>query len=156
MGTSEEAPQSDKYLALELWKKYEDVAMHFNDLLMRWRLQAIGGLAGLVTLAGFVVGDATTLTVRYRAMFILGGVLALGWIGVAIIDLFYYSRLLRGAVDALLAIERANPPITLSTIIENRAKKASVVTTWIFYICGFIPLVGIIAWAIYQLAAGSE
>jgi hypothetical protein len=22
--------------AMELWKKYEDVAMHFNDLLMRW------------------------------------------------------------------------------------------------------------------------
>lgn len=60
---------------VEVWKKYEDVAMHFNDLIMRWRLQAIGGLAGLVTLAGFVVGDAETLTVRYRVMLILSGVL---------------------------------------------------------------------------------
>lgn len=63
---------------MALWTKYEDVAMHFNDLIMRWRLQAIGGLAGLLTLSGFVVGDAGTVLVRYRAMLILAGVLAVG------------------------------------------------------------------------------
>ena len=137
---------------LELWKKYEDVAMHFNDLLMRWRLQAMGGLAGLVTLAGFVVGDAATLDARYRAMLILSGVLTFGWVGVALIDLFYYRRLLRGAVNALLAIEKSHPTITLSTAIENEAATASVVTPWIFYLCGLIPLVVIIWWAVSQLA----
>lgn len=69
-------------LVLDLWKKYEDVAMHFNDLIMRWRLQAIGGLAGLVTVAGFIVGDAPSLTTRYRAMLIFSGVLACGWVDV--------------------------------------------------------------------------
>ncbi len=81
---------------INLWKKYEDVAMHFNELMMRWRLQAIGGLAGLVTLAGFVVGDADTVHVRYRAMLILSGVLAFAWVGVGFIDLFYYRKLLKG------------------------------------------------------------
>ena len=57
-------------LQLKAWEKREDIAMHFNDLIMRWRLQAIGGLAGFVTLAGFVVGDAASPQVRYRAMLI--------------------------------------------------------------------------------------
>ena len=125
--------------------------MHFNDLLMRWRLQAIGGLAGLVTLAGFVVGDAATLAVRYRAMLILSGVLAFAWVGVALIDLFYYRRLLQGAVNALLAIEKENPRITLSTAIEHEASSASTVTPWVFYVCGLIPLLAIIGWAVNQL-----
>jgi hypothetical protein len=38
------------------------------------------GLAGLVTLAGFVVGGAATLDVRYRAMLIFSGVLIFGWV----------------------------------------------------------------------------
>src|SRR5688572_11408040 len=137
---------------VELWKKYEDVAMHFNDLIMRWRLQAIGGLAGLVTLAGFVVGDAATLSVRYRAMLILSGVLTFAWVGVGLIDLLYYRRLLQGAVKALLAIEKANPQITLSTAIENEAASASSVTPWVFYICGLLPLLAIMGWAIFQLS----
>ena len=35
------APALDPQL-VEIWKKYEDIAMHFNDLIMRWRLQAMG------------------------------------------------------------------------------------------------------------------
>jgi len=136
---------------VELWKKYEDVAMHFNDLIMRWRLQAIGGLAGLVTLAGFVVGDAGTLVVRYRAMLILSSVLICAWTGVALIDLLYYRRLLHGAVKALLALEAANPQIALSTSIEHEASCASKVTPWVFYLFGWVPLLGIIIWAIVQL-----
>ena len=138
---------------IPLWTKYEDVAMHFNDLIMRWRLQAIGGLAGLLTLAGFVVGDASTLLVRYRAMLILSGVLAFGWVGVACIDLFYYRRLLQGAVDAILDLEsRTGGRILLSTQIEDRARRGSDVMPWVFYSLGLIPVLGIIGWAIYQLA----
>ena len=138
---------------IDLWKKYEDVAMHFNDLIMRWRLQAIGGLAGLVTLAGFVVGDAATLAVRYRAMVILSGVLSFAWIGVGLIDLFYYRRLLQGAVRAILLIERDNPRIALSTLIENEAASASTVAPWVFYGCGLVPLLTIMIWAMWQLVA---
>src|SRR5688500_15957385 len=121
---------------VELWGKYEDVAMHFNELIMRWRLQAIGGLAGLVTLAGFVVGDAESLLVRYRAMLLLSIVLTFGWIGVGIIDLFYYRRLSQGSVDAILNLESKIKQIDLSTAIENRARRGSKVAPWIFYGCG--------------------
>lgn len=137
--------------ALDLWKKYEDVAMHFNDLIMRWRLQAIGGLATLVTVAGFVVGDAASLSVRYRAMFLLASMLAFVWIGVACIDLFYYRKLLTGAVESILDLEKSTPAVQLSTKIEQHAERAAQWVPWVFYIAGFIPLVLITGWAIYNL-----
>ena len=118
--------------------------MHFNELIMRWRLQAIGGLAGPVTLAGFIVGDAESLLV-------LSLVLIFGWIGVAIIDLFYHRRLLQGSVDAILALESKVRPIDLSTAIERRAKVGSGIAPWIFYVCGLLPLLVILGWAVYQL-----
>jgi hypothetical protein len=100
-GSSPNPDSTAEELQLQAWEKHQDVAMHFNELIMRWRLQAIGGLAGFVTLAGFVVGDTTSLHVRYRAMLILTTVIAFAWLAVGAIDLFYYSRLLQGAVVPL-------------------------------------------------------
>ena len=138
---------------VDVWKKYEDVAMHFNELIMRWRLQAIGGLAALVTAAGFVVGDATTLLVRYRAMLILSLMLTFAWVAVGLIDLVYYRRLLRGAVDAILEVEKAHPQLTLSTQIEQRAAAGSVYGPILFYATGLVPLLGIVWWAWSQLGS---
>ncbi|HVY25676.1 MAG TPA: hypothetical protein VHB79_03965 [Polyangiaceae bacterium] len=59
-----------------LWAKHEDIAMHFNDLNMRWRLQAMGGLATLVTVGGFVVATC------YRGMLIFSGTLMCAWSGI--------------------------------------------------------------------------
>jgi hypothetical protein len=36
----------------DLWAKYEDIAMHFNDLLIRLRTQALAAVAALITLVG--------------------------------------------------------------------------------------------------------
>ena len=36
---------NEKPTQFELWKSYEDVAMHFNDLLIRLRIQALAALA---------------------------------------------------------------------------------------------------------------
>jgi hypothetical protein len=35
-----------------LWEKYEDIAMHFNDLLIRLRTQSLAGVAALSALVG--------------------------------------------------------------------------------------------------------
>jgi hypothetical protein len=142
--------------AFSLWAKYEDIAMHFNELMMRWRLQAIGGLATLVTIAGFVVGDTADLTVRYRAMFVLASTLAAVWVGVASIDLFYYRTLLRGAVAALLKLEEKHPNIKLSTEIEEWAKGGAKVGPYVFYLSAMLPLVAIIAWSWCMLASASH
>lgn len=148
-------------ITVDLWKKYEDVAMHFNDLIMRWRLHAMGGLAGLVTVAGFVVGDAATLGARYRAMLILTGVLTFAWVAVGLIDLLYYRKLLEGAVAALIELEKKyqGGAITFSTRVAHSADRGARLAPWLFYGFGLIPLMLIISWAIYQLVGlppGSE
>jgi hypothetical protein len=137
----------------KLWAKSQDIAMQFNDLIMRWRLQAIGGLATLVTITGFVVGDATTIVVRYRAMLILTSLLSCVWAGVACIDLFYYSRLLDGAVDAIIEQERKSATIKVSTTIVKDARRAWR-APWFFYLSGLVPLLFIVGWALYQLNLG--
>ena len=36
----------------ELWEKYEEITMHFNDLIIRLRTQALAGVAALSALVG--------------------------------------------------------------------------------------------------------
>ena len=79
--------------------------MHFNDLLIRTRLQAMGGLVGGVTIAGLALKDTSDLLTRYRGLLLLSLVFIAGWLAVAILDLGYYRRLLLGAVDELLRLE---------------------------------------------------
>ena len=40
---------------ISLWDKYEQVAIHFNELLIRLRTQALGVVATIVTAARFLV-----------------------------------------------------------------------------------------------------
>jgi hypothetical protein len=109
---------------LDLWAKYEDVAMHFNDLLMRLRTQALAGIAAVSTLVGIFTKD-NLLQVQSSwlvATFIFLGMAAF-WIAIGTLDLFYYNRLLNSAVAALINLEKSRPGpnhpnrIDLSTII---------------------------------------
>lgn len=137
----------------QVWSKSEDIAVHFNDLIMRWRLQAVGGLAAIATLAGFVVGDADTLRVRYRAMIMLSALLACGWVGVGALDLFYYRKLLQGAVQTILRLEEQMSDVHLSTDIEEAAKSGARWAPWLFYGLGLAPLLVFIVWASAQLCS---
>lgn len=111
---------------VDLWEKAEDVAMHFNGLIMSFRLKALAAVTVGVGLIG-----TTLLTkegvVPHRHNFMLAtlatGLLAVGWLAILAIDLFYYSRLLRGAVCELLRLEeQSGGVIRLSTEIERAAK----------------------------------
>lgn len=114
---------------IELWSKYEDVAMHFNDLLMRLRTQALGAVTGLIAVASFFVeGGFSQQSGSFVWRSALVGALALlgGWIVLFLLDTFYYSRLLLGAVDALLELEQTtNGFIILSTRINARFSRIS-------------------------------
>jgi hypothetical protein len=124
-----------------LWDKYEEAAKHFNDLTMRWRLQVMGGLVTLVTVGGFVVGDIATVASRYRAMAMLSSTLLFAWVGVAVLDLLYYTQLLHGAADALQTLEKKRPEIKLSSAVEKRATRGTSYGASIaFYLCGALPL----------------
>jgi hypothetical protein len=43
----------------KLWSKYEDIAMHFNELLIKLRVQALGGVTISGTLATAILKPET-------------------------------------------------------------------------------------------------
>jgi hypothetical protein len=109
----------------DLWAKYEDVAMHFNDLLIRLRTQALAGVAAVSTLVGiFTRTDPASIHISWQIATDVFALLIMFWVAIWTIDRCYYNRLLTGAVSALRDIEqkstKPNPSlaIDLSTQIE--------------------------------------
>jgi len=99
--------EGDRFRTFEVWKKYEDIAMHFNDLISKLRFQALAGVAGLsasiVLLADRLSGPgrspATLAAVAFLALAVL-------WIALWVLDFLYYNRLLLGAVDEIVRVEK--------------------------------------------------
>jgi hypothetical protein len=132
-----------KTSAFVLWSKYEDVAMHFNDLIMKLRTQALAGLAGVVTVAGLAVSftGKTVTTTEWEVLFCTSVFLSVAWIALFILDIGYYNRLLRGAVEAIEeheALTHAAPAID-RIILSTRISAAAKHHMW--SICGFYLLV---------------
>src|SRR5690242_16632991 len=104
-----------------VWKEYEGVAMHFNDLLIRLRTQALGGVAALAALAAVMVRGDLAPKLRWAVLVCAFVLLVLFWVAVWILDMRYYNRLLHGAVKALLEVEELSkqslplPGLVLST-----------------------------------------
>lgn len=99
----------------EVWEKYESVAVHFNDLLIRLRLQALAGVAALSTLVGiFAKTDMGLVQGSWEIAGTAFVALAAFWVAIWVLDLAYYNRLLLGAVSAIMDLEN------LSTTGEKR------------------------------------
>lgn len=124
MSAAPENSMSDEQ-RLKLWEKYEEVAMHFNDLILRLRVQALAGITAVFALSGIAVNFAAGPATTEQWDVIFGTLLFLiaAWIAIAILDLCYYHTLLLGAVDALLEFEE-NSEINLSTSIEQRFRRS--------------------------------
>src|SRR5687767_14927834 len=89
----------------EVWDKYEEITMHFNDLLMKLRTQALAAVAALATIVGiFAKAGADALTSWLMVAFAFA-ILIIFWIAIWLIDFLYYNRLLIGAVASLLELE---------------------------------------------------
>ena len=144
-----------------LWAKYEDIAMHFNDLLMRLRSQSLAGIAAVSVLVGVFskegIADIQLDWTVAEAIFVA---LAVFWIAILCLDLLYYNRLLIGAVKALRALEEQTEPgrafdghIKMSTLIEAEFTTISSGRTSrfggviFFYILVFAVIVTGILWA---------
>jgi small-conductance mechanosensitive channel len=152
-GSSVEEPDkpSAVFDRFQLWKEYEGVAMHFNDLIIRLRSQSLGGVAAVAALAAVVAKSDTTAELRWGLLTGAFALLSLFWVAVWALDLGYYNRLLAGAVDALLAIEKESngsrlvDRIELSTKIEARVKSGGVSNNAYritFYVVVFLALLG--------------
>ncbi len=111
-----------------VWRHYEDVAMHFNGLLMHLRSQALGAVSVIITGAGLFVGHTQAATqtggsgslVSWPIAAAISALLLVAWVTLWVMDVCYYSKLLRGAINALVGIEKeSDGRLRLSTEIEN-------------------------------------
>jgi hypothetical protein len=109
----------------QVWQEYEKIVMHFNDLLIRLRTQALGGVAAVAVLAAVIVRGDISPTLRWEVLVGAFAMLLLFWSAVYWLDTLYYNRLLEGAVDAIMDIEDSDknnapfPGLQMSTRIEN-------------------------------------
>ena len=102
---SEMNDQEKAELLFKVWAKQEDIAMHFNELLIRVRTRTLGAGLTLITSA-IVLKFGGFDAIRDW----LGGVCLLGASFAAIgliVDALYYAPLLKGAVDALEQLEKS-------------------------------------------------
>jgi hypothetical protein len=134
---------------MRLWEKAEDVALHFNEMIMNFRLKAVGALAVGGGLVGTVLLPKDGGGAAYANYMVFAGAmvfLAVVWLGIMAIDLGYYVPLLLGAVKDVIRIEnRSGGEIQLSTLIEKESKRhwwLDAPARWAFYL---LPLAALLA-----------
>src|SRR2546425_6533724 len=122
------AEKSEGISIFEVWKEYEKIAMHFNDLLIKLRMQALGGIAAISALVGFLSKGDTPEEFRWGILAGVFSILALFWIAIWVLDFRYYNCLLLGAVASILQLEKNSKNHThikefdLSHIIEQAVR----------------------------------
>lgn len=130
--------------AMDLWYHYEEIAMHFNQLMIQYRLQLMAGMGALGGILVFSiennVKDRRT-KINLRAFASSGLLLILA--GAICLDLYYYYPLLEGAVEALVALEQQLPSIDMSTRIVSQFEGDPISIIRLSYGLIFIPLLAI-------------
>jgi hypothetical protein len=160
MGDGEKKDWSDPELVLDQWYKYEQIAMHFNDLLMRFRTQALAGMAAIGTLAAVLVSAKGISASCLPGFF---AVLTFLWIAAWVLDAAYYSLLLKGAVKAIKDFERQTRPeggrerIRLSTTIDETTTSKWSHRVHVFYgiVTGALCLLTAFTWRSIRLESSA-
>jgi heme exporter protein CcmD len=133
---------------VDLWYHYEEVAMHFNQLIIEYRLRLMGGVGAVGAVSSYLIGGTVKDPMRrnwLRAL-VSSGLLVL-FVAAACLDLFYYNALLEGAVDALLDFEAKHPPLNMSTSIANRVAYRGLIPIWTAYGLIFVCLASFTIWS---------
>lgn len=118
--------------AQRLWEKYEGIAMHFNDLLMRLRTQSLAAVAAISAVVGIFSkeGGAGDIHLDWAIVGAIFLAMAGFWVAIWCLDIGYYNRLLNGAVNAIVELEKSTAPeasfngeIKMSQTIEAQFEK---------------------------------
>jgi hypothetical protein len=128
----------------DAWKQYESIAMHFNELIARFRIQALGGTATIGAVA-------VALTPKDHSPWVFVGVLAFlaaAWTAIWQLDYGYYNKLLHGCVVAVTEIEK-QLPLKLSTRIEQQFPRKPHGHFWFYSLiqAALLALLGAVAYA---------
>ena len=154
----------------DLWTEYEAIAMHFNDLIIKLRTQALGAVAAISTLVGFFGKTNTDTKESWEMAATVFLFLCLFWIAIWIIDFCYYNRLLLGAVAAILELEKASATssvigqINISAKIEDAVAGVDLALSttpskgvirrifgrWAFYVIVFVALLMGLGFSLYE------
>jgi hypothetical protein len=91
--------------------------MHFNDLIARFRVQALGGTATIGAAAALVTSKTEAKPWTFVALLAF---LFVAWTALWLLDYGYYQKLLGGSVRALTKLEKELPAryAKMSTDIE--------------------------------------
>lgn len=107
----------------ELWKEYEKIAMHFNELIIQLRSRALGGIAVVSALVGFISKDNSSSNFKWELLSDSFIFLFMFWGAIFILDYFYYNRLLSGSVEAIVKLEETtNNKISFSSRVAAKVK----------------------------------
>lgn len=127
---------------IALWFHYEEIAMHFNQLIIQYRLQLMGGAGAIGAVAAFLIQSRDHEERRYLMRSLVSFVMFFLLFAAAILDIAYYNKLLLGAVNALLEFEKAHPPINMSTLIHAEVEGFGTTAVLIWYAAILLPVAG--------------
>ncbi|MEQ8427620.1 MAG: hypothetical protein RLT87_00730 [Gammaproteobacteria bacterium] len=134
--------------AINLWFHYEEIAMHFNELIIQYRLQLMGGAGAIGAIASYLVGSKVESEIdRHKLRALISTGLLIIFVSAAYLDLFYYNELLRGSVDALIELEAKYPELNMSTSIKARFPNGATSRIYITYLLVLIPLIFFTLWS---------
>ena len=137
---------------IALWFHYEEIAMHFNQIIIQYRLQLMGGAGLIGALSSYLIGGKVEVAERRHMLraYVSTGLVVL-ILAAAVLDVFYYNELLLGAVDALLRFEQEHPELYMSTLISNRFPNGGTLPIFITYglVLGPLTLFSIWSWIVF-------
>ncbi len=108
--------------AILLWHHYEEVAIHFNELIIQYRIQVMGGASVIGVIASyFAIKDKGDDNLNYNLVAFISTWLLIILTAAAVLDIYYYNELLRGAVNAIVKLESQHKELLyMSAIIKEQ------------------------------------
>ncbi len=108
---------------INLWWHYEEIAMHFNELIIQYRLQVMAGAGVIGTVSSYIVAEKIKNPAdKHKVRAIISLMLLTLIISAAFLDLAYYNELLRGSVKALIRFENSYDFLYMSSEISSEFK----------------------------------
>lgn len=119
----QDSKETDKKLLLEAWKECVNVQMHFNDMEMRIRSFAVTVITAISGAIGYLIKENNNE--HSQVIVILSFVGIAAWLCFYLMDRFMYHKLLIGAVNSGINIEKDLDKLGIKVNLGEEISKAS-------------------------------